>query len=607
MKQFVIVSLALVALTLVVFLPLANHEFITFDDKVYVTTNPHVLPGLTWEGFTWALTATYAVNWHPLTWLSHMLDVQLLGLWAGGHHLVSLLLHVGNVLLLFALLRGLTGEMSKSAVVAALFAIHPLHVESVAWLSERKDLLSTFLGLLAALQFLAFVRRRRTASYLLAVAFFGLALAAKPMIVTLPVILLLLDWWPLRRFAHGGAGGEARPSPVRLVESLLLEKAPLFLLALVAGFITLHAQGKGGAFVLQETLSGYERLGNALLSYAWYIGRALYPADLSFFYPLMRGSIPAAHVAGAFALLAASSAAVVLIGRRRPSLIAGWVWFLVILLPVIGLVQVGSQARADRYTYLSLVGLFLAAVWFIGDVARRYRPRWLVGAGFSVALVALSAAARCELGYWRTTETLTRRALEILPGNWVAHNILGGWLLEQGKPEEAVAAFRDALADNPSYLDARENLALALARGGRAEEALGHLAEILSTYPAVEDAASRLSRLQYQLGLLLAEQGKARQAIRLLEEAVRLQPNDAEMRYDLGKALDLAGEAARAIEQYREALRLRPAFPEAHNNLGADLAEAGERDAAVQHFREALRLDPGYQEASTNLRRAASH
>ncbi|MHB8765295.1 MAG: glycosyltransferase family 39 protein, partial [Deferrisomatales bacterium] len=420
-----------------------GYPLVGYDDPQYLLQSPHVSAGLTWAGALWALTATYHANWHPLTWLSYMLDVELFGPSAGAHHGVNALLHGVNAVLLYGLLRRTTGATWRSALVAALFAVHPLRVESVAWVAERKDVLSTCFALLALGAYARYAKRPGVARYLVVAGCFALGLMAKPMVVTLPCLMLVLDRWPLGRREGWGR--------------LALEKVPLLALAAGASALAVAAQGQADAVITWENAPFAYRGLNALASYGVYVAQALVPVGLAPFYPHPRhlGALPLAAGAGGAAVVAAGSAAAWCWRRRRPWFAVGWLWYLGTLVPVIGLVQVGDQAHADRYTYLPLVGLFLIGAWAAGEAAGPGGPRRAaVVAGAAGALAAFSALTWAQVGHWRSTEALFRHALAVDGRNWLAHNTLAADLLAQGRDAEALAHVEEALGLNPGLAEA---------------------------------------------------------------------------------------------------------------------------------------------------------
>ena len=470
----------------------AWHAFVGYDDPVYLTRNITVLGGVTADGFRWAFSTWHAANWHPLTWLSHMLDVEMWGLWPGGHHLTSSALHVVNTLLLFGLLRALTKERWRSTLVAALFALHPLHVESVAWVSERKDVLSTLFGLGSLWLYATWTRKRGTRLYLSALVSFALSLLAKPVWLTLPALLLLLDFWPLRRVGRSERGERAVGSETVPDESsrarLALEKIPFAILSLASALVTLVAQRQGGALWSSAEVPLLQRFANAAVSTWRYLGKALWPTDLSVLYPHpyiaeTGGSAWSPwQVAASLTLLLVLSAAIWRLRSRR-YLLFGWLWYLVALVPVIGIVQVGAQGMADRYSYVSLIGVFIGIVWTAGDELRKRSMTRTAAALSILALLCFSLLSFRQVQVWRDSVTLFEHALARAPGNWILHAHLGDALLEDGKPsrsdaESAAQHYRAVVAIRPDHLGARASLASLLSQLGRSNEAAEQLREI---------------------------------------------------------------------------------------------------------------------------------
>jgi tetratricopeptide (TPR) repeat protein len=502
-------ALGLAVLTVLVFAPVVGNDFVSLDDPAYVTGNRQVRRGLTAEGFGWAWGAEVAANWHPLTLLSHMLDCELYGLDPGGHHLTSVLLHTANAVLLFLVWRRLTGAAGRSAVVAALFAVHPLHVESVAWIAERKDVLSGFFFLLTLAAWLGWVRRPAPRRYLLALLAFVLGLLAKPMLVTLPLVLLLLDVWPLERLPRGAPAAEIR----RAFGRLLREKLPFFLAALAAGVVTLFTQRE--AMFPLAALPPAQRAANALLAYAAYLGDTLWPRGLAVFYPLPPAQ-PVWRVALAAALFAALTAVALARLRRSPWLAVGWLWFAGMLVPVIGLLQVGSQARADRYTYLPSIGLFVALVWEVRWPAGRLRRPALAAAAL-LAIAPLAVAARAQVATWRDSLTLFQHALAVTERNLMAEMRVGTELARRGDHTGAERHLRAAVRIAPGAPRPQAALGRWLHQRGRLEEALPHLRQASRLRP-------RDARLQLRLGIVLAELGRTEEARARFRRALELNP-----------------------------------------------------------------------------------
>lgn len=452
-RSRLIIGLGLVVVIAAVYEPVVQFGFLTFDDADYITDNPRMADGLTLWNLMWAFTTTRVANWHPLTWISLLLDRQLFGTWAGGYHLTNLLLHIANTLLLFALLQRMTAATGRSGLVAALFGLHPLHVESVAWISERKDVLCAFFWFLTAWAYVRYVEQPGKSRYWQTVGTYALALMSKPMAVTLPFALLLLDYWPLGRIRNAQAD----------LPGLFREKIPFFALSAASSVATFWIQRSLGAMSPLEGLSLGTRVANALVSYEQYIGQAIWPVALAAFYP-PRPPLPASMALLAGLGLAAVSVAVVRAARSKPWMLTGWCWYLGTLVPVIGLVQVGAQAMADRYTYIPLVGLFLIVGWAVpADAAQRHAWRWTLTVFAGAILAACAGLSRIQVGYWRDSETLFRRALRVTRDNWLAHNNLGVALKEAGRPrEEEMEQYRQAIRLRPDYAEAHYNLGVAL-------------------------------------------------------------------------------------------------------------------------------------------------
>ncbi len=628
--------LLLVVLTLAAFSPVRDAGFLNYDDPHYVTGNQHVLKGLRAEGLAWAFSSFEAANWHPLTWISHMLDVSLFGLRSGLHHLASVVLHAAAAALLLLVLRGMTGALWPSFLVAALFAVHPLRVESVAWIAERKDVLSGLLWMLALLAYLRYVRRPGPGRYLIVLGAFILGRLAKPMLVTLPFVLLLLDWWPLQRFRPGRTISTS--SPRAIAAWLLREKVPLLAFSAVSCGITYLAQQRGGAMMLTEFFPFWTRAGNAVVSYLRYIGKALRPVDLIPFYPHPGASLAAAAVLLSVVLLVAVTALALAVRRRRPWLALGWFWYLGTLVPVIGIVQVGRQAMADRYGYLPLVGLFIAVVWEAFSRAGS-RRRWqaVLGATAAAILAALTFLCWSQAARWKDTDTLFTYVTRVDPGNFVAYNMLGSEQLVRGETEDAARLFRKALEINPLALEARYNLGLALSRTGETDAAIEQFRAVTDSRKGATGDAEAL----YNLGKLLLEKGLSEEALRSFDSAIAidpgqpqiqisrglalaalgqfpaaavafrsaiaLDPKSAAAHFHLGRALDATAALDDAVAEYRAALAIDSGLAEAHNNIGAALATLGRRQEALFHFREAVRIAPGYTEARVNLGRISGN
>jgi len=593
MRRRGIVGLALALLVAAAFAPVARNGFINFDDTLYLTENRQIHSGLTRTNVVWAFTTTRGANWHPLTWLSHLADISVFGLDPAGHHGVGLAIHAANTVLLFAFLVALSGSTWPSAFVAAVFGVHPLHVESVAWAAERKDLLSTFLGLLALQCHLAYVRRPLKRWYLSIIMLFALGLMAKPMLVVLPFILLLLDWWPLGRMQS--ASVPLRGARLVRAARLVLEKLPLFVLSAVMAAITLIAQRSEGSLTPLTAYPLGPRLANALVSYAAYIGKTLWPARLAVFYPHPGHAInwPSAFAAGF--LLAAVTFFVVRQAARRPWLPVGWLWYLGSLVPVIGFVQVGAQAMADRYSYVPLIGLMIMPAWQVAHGLREQPiPRRFL-AGVACALpILLALLTRAQVGTWRDSETLFRHALAVTGPNAVAHLNLAAALREKGRGDEARFHASEAVRLDPADPAGLNTYGLLLADRGDFREALGLYRRALRAAP--DDAA-----LHNNLGLALNELGRPAEAMKELEAAIALQPGFDRAYNNLGNAYLLEGREREALESFRESLRLRPENHRTRFNLGNLLHRLGRDEEAVAEYGETIRLHPRFADAHNNL------
>ena len=627
------ISFVLIVATVVVFWKVRSHEFISFDDNEYVTNNPHVKSGLTLSGAIWAFVAMHSNNWHPLTWLSHMLDCELYGLNPGGHHLTNLLFHIANTLLLFLVLKRMTGALWRSSFVAVLFALHPLHVESVAWIAERKDVLSTFFWMLTMWAYVRYAKRARIDRYLLVILFFVLGLLSKPMLVTLPFVLLLLDYWPLGRLRLG----KSRAHDIGSVNSCdskasalspIYEKVPFFALAAIAAILTVFAQQKGGTVKTLEFFPLEIRIANALMSYVRYIGKMIWPPPMAILYPYP-DHFHIWGIAGASLFLVGVTLLAIRVMRRYPYLVVGWLWYLGTLVPVIGLVQVGMQAMADRYTYVPLVGLFIMVAWGAPDILKGWGYRKIilaVGSGLLLLFFAILTWTQVQL--WQNSITLFEHSVRVTPKNFLIHNKLGNILFEKGEMGKAMIHYQEALRINPSfveaynnignaffyngdvqraivyytralsqapnYADAHNNLGFALARQGKIAEAIAHYQEALRIKPDFAQA-------RYNLGIALADQGKKEEALAHFGRATGKKNGDADKHNNAGVALARQGKNREAFVQFVKALEIDPSFAEAHCNMGNSLVELGKIDEAIAHYQEALRIRPDYPMARYNL------
>jgi len=582
------IAIMLTALTLGVFVYLVNCEFINLDDNAYITANPSVQGGLTISGVRWAFTTTSQCNWHPLTWISHMIDVSLYGLRPGGHHLTNILIHVVNVLILFYVFRLMTGLVWQSAFVAALFAVHPLHIESVAWVSERKDVLSTLFGLLSILAYVRYVRRPTLAGYALTMALLAIGLMAKPMLVTFPMVLLILDYWPLERFGTVG------------FKRLLAEKLPMLVLSIASSVTTYIAQRQGRAVGSLEELSIVTRLENAVLSYVKYLLAAAWPRNLAVFYPHPVNGIPAWQVTAAILVLVGITLFVFRTAKSRPYAVVGWLWYCVTLVPVIGLVQVGRQAMADRYTYIPLIGPFIGVSWGLlpcaGRVSSRRKSKRQPVAIFAafVVVMGLAASAFVQVHYWQNSLSLFSRAVCVTRDNALAHAHLGLALIEHGRPDEAIEHYRAALRINRDYVQALVLLGAAIAEKGDLEEAERLLRRAVSLDPRHPDG-------QNNLGAVLEKRGMPDEAFLHYQEAIKVKPDFAEAHLNLGALFVKQRMFEDAEREFLKAREINPRNADVHYDIGVVYNQLGKTEEAIEAFREALRLRPDLGQAHAGL------
>jgi tetratricopeptide (TPR) repeat protein len=559
-----------------------SNEFVDYDDHEYVFDNSVVQRGLTWSGIKWAFTTTRSANWHPLTWISHMIDCQLFGLNAGAHHLMNVGIHAANSALLFLALRQLVGSRDRtedfwrSAFVAALFALHPLHVESVAWASERKDVLSALFWILTLLAYGAYVRRATAGRYILVLALFALGLMAKPMLVTLPFILLLLDYWPLGRTVSWPTIQQTKRACSAW--RLIAEKIPFLILSIISSVVTLFAQSSTIAPL--NALSLWSRLTGAVISYSEYVIKIVWPIRLAVFYPL-KSTASMLEVTAAAGFLAAVTLLAIWVARRVPYILVGWLWYLVTLLPVIGLIQVGFQSMADRYTYIPSIGLFISVTWGAADLVKNTRLHKFLFIPATAVLMACLVMTWRQLGYWQNSITLFNHALAVTTANYVAHNTLGDVLLRDQKVEEAKRHYLEAIRIKPDYDDPHRNLGDALMRQNRIEEAIGHYAAAVQIAP--DSIVNRSS-----LGDAFIQEGKISEGVACYAQAMRLRPDLARTHFQLAKGLILLGNAPEAIKEFRDALRLWPDRIEVLKNLAWILAT--NPNPAVRNGNEAVQL-----------------
>lgn len=571
------IALALGLITLLLYLPAASFDFLNYDDPLHLTENEIVKKGLTWEGIQWAFTGSAVIFWHPITWLSHMLDVQLFGLNAGAHHTVNIIIHLLSVVALFYALLELTGKWWPCALIAGWFAWHPLHVESVAWIAERKDVLSGLFFNLTLLAYARFVKQTDRRWYWTALAFFTLGIMSKTMLVTLPVILLLLDYWPLQRFQPT----EAIPASLK---KLLLEKWPFFALALVAVIMTVGPAAESNALRDSEQWEAGFRVRNALVSVINYLEMTCVPVNLSVYYPTQK-----------IHLLQAGLAAIILLGitawcytqrKKSPWWLLGWLWFLIMLLPVLGLIKVGSHAMADRYTYLPLIGIFAAIAFTLDDLLQKH-PTWKTGIFLAAGLSLLACVAQShrQLLVWRNSITLFEHALQVTKNNAVAHYNLASALMDKNRPEEALPHYEAVMKLRPNREDVHYNYARALMKTNRLKEAETNFTTTIEYNPANIDA-------RMNLGNLLYLDGNIPGALEQFRQVVRYNPNHDGALNNLGLILFQQGNLAEARKHFMQAIKVSPKNPEAHFNLGRTLVRLGEVDAGAKELLIAAQLAP---------------
>jgi tetratricopeptide (TPR) repeat protein len=629
-KPVFLICVVLALVTFVAFEQVRHNDFVNYDDGTYVTENRHIQTGITYESVKLAFTTMHpSGNWHPLTSLSHMLDCQFFGLNPAWHHMTSLLIHILNTLLLFWVLHQMTGTIWRSAFVAAAFALHPLHVESVAWVAERKDVLSGFFFMLTILAYNRYTERPCFGRYLFVLLSFCLGLMAKPMLVTLPFVLLLLDYWPLSRFPRPRQNKDDTLLQAESVTDynrgssvwrLIAEKIPLFALAVASSVVTFIVQNKAKSVWGTEILSLNSRIGNALVSYIKYIGKMIFPTRLSVLYPYSKNGFAAWQLIVCILILAVVSAFVIYIARRKDYLLVGWLWFIGTLVPVIGLVQVGAQSMADRYTYLPSIGIFIMVVWGAVELGTKWRyGRFGLATLAAVSLAALLICTRTQVRYWQSSLTLCKHALEVTKDNFVmhinlglalysqgfvdeanshyrqalqikpgspkAHNNLAVLLIEQGALEEAIKHCRQALRFRPDFAEAHSNLGNALAKDGKLDEAIEHFNQALKIKPDHFEAHNNL-------GFIMFQEGKFAEAATYYKTALEIGPPIAQIHFVLGKAQAAEGKLTEAIESCTASLNLEPDRPGVHQFTGESFLKLGETEKAVSHYEEAIRLNP---------------
>lgn len=574
-KHFLI-SLSLIIITLSVFWPAFENDFIIYDDPQYVTDNDQVKDGLKLEGLAWAFTTFQASNWHPLTWLSHMLDVQLYGLNPSGHHRTSVIIHTINVVLLFLLLLRITGATWKSASVAILFAIHPLHVESVAWVAERKDILSTFFLILTLWAYVRYLDHPKMGRYLLLMLSFALGLMSKPMLVTLPFVLLLLDAWPLARLKFEKGKGSKNSL---IIWRLIREKIPLFGLSVASSAITFLAQFKGGSVISLETVPLKIRFENSLVSYVHYLFKLIWPTDLAVYYPYPGYSLSLWQIIGSGIFILLISFFSLVNYRQRPYLSVGWFWYLGTLVPVIGLIQLAQQGLADRYTYIPFIGLFIILAWGLPDALQGFRHRnFLLFTVTGIVILVLMARSWTHLKHWSNSITLFEHALQVTENNDLAHINLGIALENQGKIDEAIGHYISALRINPNHQLAHNNL-------GQLDDAIHHYSEALRLQPNYASA-------QFNMAIALSGQERIKEAISYYNDFLRNEPKNADAHFNLGLLLAQQDKFESSISHLKDVIKIKPDHAEAQWSLGLVFAKQGDLEKAAFRLSKALENNP---------------
>jgi len=589
------ISLFILLSILAVYGQLHDYQFITLDDPTYVKENPHIREGLTLNGMYWSLTSVYSSNWHPLSWLSHMIDVELYGMDAGRHHMTNIIFHILNSLLLLYTLIRFTGNLWQSSVVAALFALHPINMEVVAWVSQRKTLLCFFFWLLALWSYQGYVKRPGMGRYLSALLFFIFGMMSKQAIVVFPLVLMLLDYWPLARYQSDKPDSAMGRSGI--FRALIKEKIPFFVIAFAGSILTYFAQKSGGAVTSFDILPLNVRITNALLSYSTYLGKAFWPHKLAILYPYP-DSIPVWCVGVSTVLLGFITYCAIKTARRHPYFIVGWLWYLLILIPVIGIVQIGIQAMADRYASVPLIGIFIVLAWGFSEVSRAWDHRKLKLAALAItSLFVLMTATFKQAQTWRNSVTVFEQALSISTDNYLAYNNMGFAFSSQNRIDDAITQYAVALKLKPDYADARFNLGVALFVKGKYSEAVDQFARAFQIDPY------NIKTLN-NLGAAMTKLGRVAEAIQHYKAALRIDPEYTDAHRNLANTLFESGEYLKAMRQYRSVIRIDPSDEHAHNNLGIILIKLGKTDDAVYHFSKALRIDNNFEEAQYNLTKA---
>jgi protein O-mannosyl-transferase len=595
----ILAILVMIALVLAVYWPVQSYNFINYDDQGYVTSNDLVHAGFTYNSFLEVFSKNYLGNWHPLTMLSHMLDWQLYGSHAGGHHWTNVIIHILNTVLLFLLLRTLTGAMWRSAFVAALFAVHPINVESVAWIAERKNVLSTFFWIGTLLLYVRYVKSPDWKRYLPVLICFTLGLMSKPMLVTLPFVLLLLDYWPLCRTKIEQPNDDQTINVTKVAPNkkrilfLISEKVPLFVLSAIFSYLTLFIQKNAGAVLGLKSFPILNRLGNVVISYELYIRKMFWPFDLAVFYPL-NYNISFWQVIFPALLLIVITVIVSIYYRKRPYLLVGWLWYLGTLVPVIGIVQVSDQAMADRYAYIPFIGLFIMLTWGAFDIIKKHFSSRIIIIIPLLIISGLTIAAHQQVKYWQNTFTLFSHALDVTQNNAFAHSNVAGELLMQNKVDEAMLHCEKALLLNPRDYNTLVRVARIYNIRGEKDKAIDALLQAIQVQPRYHKAYDDLCEI-------LMQTGRIKEALQEYKKAADINKDDPDIHYNFGNALAVNGDYDEAIAQFKKVIQLRPLDAGAYNNIGVILIHLDNKDAAISYFKEAVKINPDYAYAHYQL------
>jgi protein O-mannosyl-transferase len=597
------ISLFLIVITLALYWPVRTYDFVKYDDYKYVTANRYIQSGITSKSIWWAFTSGYASNWHPVTWLSHMLDYEIFGLNPGAYHLVNLSFHIVNTLLLLIVFFRMTKALWASAFIAAVFALHPLHVESVAWIAERKDVLSTFFWMLTMLAYIKYVEKPNAIRYIITLLLFALGLMAKPMLVSLPLVLLLLDYWPLERIKLNlkaeRENTENNDSQSTLKKEsalrLFIEKIPFFILTVLSSIVTFIAQQRSGAVQSIDVIDIKSRTGNAIVSFVGYISKMVWPSRLAVLYPHPGDSLSLLKVIFCGLLLILCTIVVILLSRKHKYLVTGWFWYIITLIPVIGLVQVGIQSMADRYMYIPMTGLLIIIAWSVKDFTASLKHHKRVLTASSVLILsAMFVKTSVQLQYWQNSYVLFEHTLDVTNNNYVMHNNFGAFLDEQGQIEQAIEQLQKSLAIKPNSAETRNNLANVLRDTGKVDEAINEYKKAIQLKPNFSDA-------HYNLAIALSSQNKFDEAISEYREAIRLSPDNVDAISNLALELSQKGDYSQSVELYKKALEIEPDNVITHGRLGLALSNLGDNEQAIQEFQIVLKSRPDDTEMICNV------